>query len=73
LRTLGKYSYGMYVLQLPFVSLLPLKLASNYMPANILIAGIIYIGLMFAMILFAAIASYHLFEKHFLRWKSSFS
>jgi peptidoglycan/LPS O-acetylase OafA/YrhL len=73
LRTLGKYSYGMYVVQLPLVSLVSLKLVSIYLPSNVLLAGIIYIGLMFATILLTAMASYHLFEKHFLRWKSSFS
>lgn len=73
LRTLGKYSYGMYVVQLPLVSLLPLKLASQYLPENIFVTGFVYIGMMFAMILVAAIASYHLFERHFLSWKSRFS
>lgn len=73
LRTLGKYSYGMYVVQLPLVSLLPLKLASQYLPENILVSGVVYFGMMFTMILLAAIASYHLFERHFLSWKSRFS
>ncbi|MCU0711994.1 MAG: acyltransferase [Pirellula sp.] len=73
LRTLGQYSYGMYVVQLPLVSLLPLRLASGYLPANDLLAGGSYLGLMFATILLTAMASYHLFEKHFLKLKASFA
>lgn len=73
LRTLGKYSYGMYVVQLPLVSLLPLSLASDYLPQNIFVSAGIYISMMFALILLTAIASYHLFERHFLSWKSRFS
>ena len=73
LRMLGKYSYGMYVVQLPLVSVIPLTVASSFMAGNTLLAAIVYIGVMFAAILLTAMASYHLCEKHFLRWKSSFS
>lgn len=73
LRALGKYSYGMYVLQLPLVSLLPLKLVAPYLPFSVFWDGISYIALMFVVIYLAALVSYHLFEKHFLKWKSSFS
>jgi peptidoglycan/LPS O-acetylase OafA/YrhL len=73
LRTLGKYSYGMYVVQLPLVSLLPLKLTSQYLPENVIVSGFAYIVLMFATIVLTAMASYHLFESRFLTWKSRFS
>jgi len=73
LRTLGKYSYGMYVVQLPLVSLLPLKLTSQYLPENVIVSGFAYIVLMFATIALTAMASYHLFESRFLTWKSRFS
>jgi peptidoglycan/LPS O-acetylase OafA/YrhL len=75
LRALGKYSYAVYVFHKPlhdFVgkpALARLGLdASRSTPV-----AIAYIVVMFALSFGAAFASYHLFEKHFLRLKGRFA
>jgi len=72
LRWLGKYSYGMYVFQLPLVTLFPL---SNYIASGLdpLLVGYLYLVAMVGITSCLAYLSYHLFEKHFLDWKVRFT
>jgi peptidoglycan/LPS O-acetylase OafA/YrhL len=72
LRFLGKYSYGMYVFQLPLVTLLPVSQWTGLFPADPILQGISYVGAMFCIITVLAVLSFHLFESHFLRWKALF-
>lgn len=72
LRVLGKYSFGMYVLQLPLVKLLPLGVWLGMLPTNPLAHSPLYIAGMFGLILVLAVASFHLFESHFLKLKPAF-
>lgn len=62
LTTVGKYSYGMYVLHLIILGLLPLK--SMWPPFAFLT--------LFAAVFCAAVLSWHFFEQPFLRLKSRF-
>ena len=73
LRFLGKYSYGMYVVQLPIVTLLPLASFAAYTPANPILSSILYVSAIFGLITLIAFLSYHLFESHFLKLKTKFS
>lgn len=72
LRFLGKYSYGMYVVQLPLVTLLPLMLATPWLPSDPIAQSAIYVVVMFGLITCVAVASFHLLESHFLRLKKFF-
>jgi peptidoglycan/LPS O-acetylase OafA/YrhL len=72
LRRLGKYSYGMYVLQLPLVYLLPLSLWRGVLPIDALTHSALYVAGMFGLILLMAMASFHLFESYFLKLKQRF-
>lgn len=72
LRALGKYSYGMYVVQLPLVTLLPLSSSGPWLAANPIWASSLYVLTMFLLIFLSAVASFHLIESHFLRLKSRF-
>ena len=72
LRFLGKYSYGMYVVQLPLVTLLPLESVVAYLPMNPIGQSLLYLFLMFSLITAIAFLSFHLLESHFLRLKKSF-
>ncbi len=73
LRVLGKYSYGMYVIQLPLVTMLPLASFIGYLPKDPFLASTVYLVSMFALILLIALASFHYFESHFLRLKIMFA
>ncbi len=74
LRFFGKYSYGLYVLHLiifGFVSPPFRSLANSYFPSKIW--GVVLEGiLVFFVSIAAAYASYHLYEKQFLRMKRFF-
>jgi peptidoglycan/LPS O-acetylase OafA/YrhL len=72
LRALGKYSYGMYVIQLPMVTLIPMASLAGMLPSDPLMSATIYLACMFAFIFLAAATSYHWFESHFLRLKKMF-
>lgn len=72
LRALGKYSYGMYVIQLPLLTLMPMRKLSGILPTNPLSASIAYVIGMFAMIVLIAMLSFHFYESHFLRLKKRY-
>ena len=72
LRFLGKYSYGMYVVQLPIVTLLPMVSVVPYAPSNPILASILYVSAIFGLITLIAFLSYHLFESRFLKLKTKF-
>ncbi len=72
LRTLGKYSYAMYLFQAPLIPLLAsvvsyegirLGVGSHYL------AGCLYVIAMMFFTFGAALLSWNLLEKHFLQWK----
>lgn len=76
LQWLGKYSYGMYVIQLPVVTLLPLSWIASQMPwlGNAsLFLSVAYVVALFAATSALAFVSYHLLEKPFLNMKRFFS
>ena len=72
LRFLGKYSYGMYVVQLPLVTLVPLASVASLLPRDAITQSVLYFIVMFALIIIIAVLSYHLLESHFLRLKKVF-
>jgi peptidoglycan/LPS O-acetylase OafA/YrhL len=72
LRFLGKYSYGMYVVQLPLVVLIPIASVTGQLPSSPIVQGAVYVAFMFGLITMVAFLSYHLFESHFLRLKHWF-
>jgi len=72
LRFLGKYSYGMYVAQLPLVTLLPLEKVVAFFPMNAIGQSLLYLLSMFSLITAVAVLSFHLLESHFLRVKKIF-
>lgn len=76
LQWLGRYSYGMYVIQLPLVSLLPMTLVASHaswMERFPVVLGLAYVVALFAMTSAMAFASYHLLEKRFLDLKRFFT
>ena len=75
LRWFGRYSYGMYVVQLPLMTLLPLATVSTAIAAGQSSPIITGLGYVFGMLgLTSAIAwvSYNAMEKHFLALKKYF-
>lgn len=76
LRTLGTYSYGLYVLHIPIFSYLeaPLRsLVAQHLTPNKGV-GVVVTGLVcFVLSAVAAYLSFHFYEKHFLRLKRYFS
>jgi peptidoglycan/LPS O-acetylase OafA/YrhL len=73
LRSLGRYSYAMYVLHFPIHELIGVPLLRSMMPLGIppglaLVYGIGMIPVSYVL----AILSYHTLEKHFLKLKSRF-
>ncbi|MCB9873911.1 MAG: acyltransferase [Planctomycetaceae bacterium] len=76
LRWLGKYSYGMYVFQLPLIPLFAYVFTAESLAESIgsrLLGHLAYILLMLAATIGTAFASWHLYEKHFLKWKRYFT
>ena len=75
LRWFGRYSYGMYVVQLPLMTLLPLATVSTAIAAGQSSPIVTGLGYVFGMLgLTSAIAwvSYNAMEKHFLALKKYF-
>lgn len=72
LRFLCKYSYGMYVVQLPLVTLLPLGVCLDWLPLNPIAQSAIYVLGTFSLITCIAVLSFHLLESHFLKLKKYF-
>jgi peptidoglycan/LPS O-acetylase OafA/YrhL len=76
LRTLGKYSYGLYVLHYllrpTLHGLFPVESLAVWTGSNFF-GLLIYAGLAMALSLIAAWLSWHLLEKHFLKLKKYFT
>ena len=74
LRTLGKYSYAMYVFQNPLIPLastfVSISIVSEYVGVG-LAATIAYITIMSAGTLLLAIFSWHLLEKRMLKLRTT--
>lgn len=68
LRSVGKYSYGMYVLHVP------IAFAISYAPFHRFgaAAPVLYTLVIVLVTYFAAALSFHLYEKHFLKLKDRF-
>jgi peptidoglycan/LPS O-acetylase OafA/YrhL len=76
LTWLGKYSYGMYVVQLPLVSLFTTRMVTGFFSSvfpNPLIVFLAYILFMFLVTMLLGYLSFHLLEKHFLKLKPKWS
>jgi peptidoglycan/LPS O-acetylase OafA/YrhL len=76
LRFLGKYSYAMYVFQLPLIVVLAPVLTAEGLCAqtgSIFWGRLAYMAIMFAITTAIAVLSWYLYEKHFLALKSSSS
>jgi peptidoglycan/LPS O-acetylase OafA/YrhL len=73
LRFFGKYSYGLYVYHALFFPGL-----ARFMPAlqrechSLILGGLLYVSLVFVGSIIAAVASYQLYEKHWLALKRYF-
>jgi len=71
----GKYSYAMYVVQLPLIALLaPIVTAEALCLqfGSVFLGRVVYIALMMVITTVAAMLSWHCYEKHFLRLKMLF-
>jgi peptidoglycan/LPS O-acetylase OafA/YrhL len=71
----GKYSYAMYVFQLPLIAVLsPMFTAETFCAqiGSVLWGRLAYTAAMLAITTASALASWHLYEKHFLALKSKF-
>ena len=77
LRSLGKYSYAMYVFQsplIPLVAMLPSSMSvfERFGGDDSIIAHLCYIAFMFLLTYGIALLSWHILEKHCLRLKRHF-
>jgi peptidoglycan/LPS O-acetylase OafA/YrhL len=75
LQFFGKYSYGMYVFQLPLISLLATIVTARGLADSLgsaIVGQLIYCSIMFAITTAAAVASWHIFEKRCLTLKRRF-
>ena len=75
LRWFGKYSYGMYVVQLPLVSLLPISAMSwalGLEAMNPLLMSLVYLVAMISLTCAIAYISFHQLENRFLSLKRYF-
>lgn len=75
LRFFGKYSYAMYIFQYPLIPILApilsVEILANSL-GNVSVARVAYIVLMIGITTAVALASWHLYEKHFLALKRFF-
>ncbi len=72
MRSLGKYSYAMYVFQYPLIPLLAPILSPKGLTGwigNPIVAGLIYVAAMFVATYAVAVVSWYTFERHFLALK----
>lgn len=76
MQTLGKYSYGMYVYQNLFIVLLAPALTTNDLILELespMLGRLCYMAIMTMVTFGIAMASWHLFENHFLKFKDYFA
>ncbi len=75
LRSLGKYSYAMYVFHKPLHDFVgrPLIAKLGWPMGNSILYNAAYVALGTAALWLLAILSYHVFEKHFLKLKAKFA
>lgn len=76
LRSFGKYSYGMYVIQLPLVTLVPAASVQGLLPDSFrstVSFYLAYVAVLFGVTFALAWISYHGYEKHFLAIKKRYS
>ncbi len=76
LRWLGKYSYGMYVVQLPLLSIFTPSWVRDYLSGftnNQLLTNIAFVPIMFSLTMLLGFLTYHLLEKHFLKLKRAWA
>ena len=75
LRWFGRYSYGMYVFQLPLIPVVAFAFTAESLGGMLgsrLAGSLAYITLMLVATTGTAYLSWHLFEKHILAWKTYF-
>ncbi len=75
LRWFGKYSYGMYVVQLPLVTMLPISTLTWTLgteAANPILIGTFYVATMLGLTSVFAYVTFHQFENRFLSLKRYF-
>ncbi len=75
MRSLGKYSYAMYVFQLPLIPLLAKWISPQSLTASLgnpILAGVVYVLLMFGMTYVLAVMSWYTFEIWFLNLRKYF-
>ncbi len=73
---LGKYSYGMYVVQLPLLAIItPVWVIDQLtgLTGNRLLASVVFVPMMFLLTMALGFTTYHLIEKHFLKLKSKWA
>jgi peptidoglycan/LPS O-acetylase OafA/YrhL len=76
LRFFGRYSYGLYVVHVPLIALARLAGVSpdRFAGTRWELPGLLgYVTLMAVASILAALASWHLYEKHFLKLKARFT
>ncbi len=75
LRSLGKYSFGMYILHAPLHKLVgrPLLIRWSLDPATDTLTNVLYMVCGITATYLAAVISYYAWEQHFLRLKPAYS
>jgi peptidoglycan/LPS O-acetylase OafA/YrhL len=75
LQFFGKYSYAMYVFQLPLIPAVAFLVTAPGLASSLGSAWLgqaAYCAILFCLTTLVAVASWHLFEKHFLALKHRF-